>query len=75
MPRREVVTFPGPGGSTISCCILPCGCLVLLLVGLMTGLSLWGYRQLRTAHLLPIGPRTHLAVAVPVALPAPGPSR
>jgi hypothetical protein len=23
MNRREVVTFPGPGGSSISCCILP----------------------------------------------------
>lgn len=35
--QRQPITFPGPGGSRISCCIVPCGCLLVLLVGLFLG--------------------------------------
>jgi len=37
MYKREVITFPGPGGSSISCCIIPCGCIVVLVVSLLIG--------------------------------------
>jgi hypothetical protein len=35
--QQQLITFPGPGGSRISCCIIPLGCLVVLLVGLFLG--------------------------------------
>lgn len=37
MNERGVVTFPGPGGSRVSCCIVPCGCIVVIVVGLLLG--------------------------------------
>jgi hypothetical protein len=37
MYKRDVITFPGPGGSSVSCCILPCGCTLVLLVSLLLG--------------------------------------
>jgi hypothetical protein len=37
MHKHDVITFPGPGGSSVSCCIVPCGCIMVLLVSLLLG--------------------------------------
>jgi len=55
--EHEVVTIPGPGGSSISCCIIPLGCVVVLLAVLLVGVIGLALRL----------PRRTLPVATPIA--------
>jgi hypothetical protein len=59
--QQQPITFPGPGGSRISCCIIPLGCLVVLLVGLfLGGASLFLHFRHR-AQVAQVPPAVHLA--------------